>query len=138
MSHLPVTPFLRNVLLADAVVSGGAALVMLLGGPLLQSLVHLPAWMMLGGGATLVAYAVFVGWLSRRESVPRALVWALVVINVVWAVDCGLIAFASWWQPSLLGQAFLGVQIAAVLLFAELQFIALQRDRASGVRRVHA
>lgn len=134
MSHLPVTPFLRNVFLADAVVSGGAALVMLLGGSPLQSLLQLPSWLMLGGGATLVAYAVFVGWLSRRDRVPRALVWALVVVNVVWAVDCALITFASWWQPSGLGQAFLGVQIAAVLVFAALQFIALQRDRVSGMR----
>jgi hypothetical protein len=137
MSHLHVTPFLRNVFLADAVVSGGAALLMLLGGGALQALLQLPAWLMLGGGATLVAYAVFVGWLSRRESVPRALVWALVVLNVGWAFDCALIAFASWWQPSGLGQAFLGVQIVAVLVFAELQFVALQRDRASGAR-VHA
>ncbi|MET0333902.1 MAG: hypothetical protein ABW190_06495 [Rhizobacter sp.] len=137
MSHLPVSTFLRNVLLADAVVSGAAALVMLAGGSWLQALLQLPAWVMLGGGATLLAYAVFVGWLSKRRSVPRALVWSLVVINLGWALDCAVLAFGGWWQPSGLGQAFLGVQIAAVLVFAELQFVALRRDRASGVR-VHA
>ena len=137
MSHLNVTPFLRKVLLADAVVSGAAGLVMLAGGAALQALLQLPGWLMLGGGATLVAYAAFLGWLSRRASVPRGLVWALVVLNVGWALDCALIAFGGWLQPSGLGQAFLGVQIAAVLVFAELQFIALQRGRAPGAQ-VHA
>ncbi|MCR5882705.1 hypothetical protein LRS03_07490 [Rhizobacter sp. J219] len=132
MSNLHVTPFLRNVLRADAAVSAGAALVMLLGGSALQTLLQLPAWLMLGGGAALVAYVVFVAWMSRRDSVPRALVWTLVAINVGWAFDCALLAFASWLQPSAWGQAFLGVHIVTVLVFAELQYVALQRARASG------
>jgi hypothetical protein len=134
MSHLPVTPFLRNVLLADAAVSAVAALVMLLGGQALQALLQLPAWLLVGAGAALVAYTVFVGWMSRRESAPRALVWVLVAINLGWAFDCALIAFASWLQLSAWGQAFLGVHIVTVLVFAHLQYTALQRGRAMGSR----
>lgn len=132
MSHVHVTPFLRKVLLADAVVSAAAALLMLAGGRPLQDLLQVPAWLLLGPGAALVAYAVFVSWLSRRSSVPRALVWALIVINVGWAFDCALIAFASWLQPSVWGQAFLGVHIVTVLVFARLQYASLQREPARG------
>lgn len=132
MSHLPVTPFLRNVLRADAVVSAAAALVMLLGGSALQSLLQLPAWLMLGGGLALVAYAAIVAWMSGRENVPRGWVWALVAVNIAWAFDCALIAFASPLQPSALGHAFLGVHIATVLVFAHLQHMALQRGHPAG------
>lgn len=132
MSHLPVTPFLRYVLRTDAVVSGAAALLMLLGGGALQSLLQLPAWLMFGAGAALVAYVVFIAWLSQRERVPRALVWTLVAINVGWAFDCALLSFASGLQPSAWGQAFLALHIVTVLVFAELQYIALQRGKASG------
>lgn len=135
MSHLPVTSFLRNVLLADAVVSGAVAVLMLAGGRPLQDLLQLPAWLLVGPGAVLMAYALFVGWLSRRSSVPRAIVWTLIVINVGWAFDCALIAFASWLQPSAWGQAFLGVHIVAVLVFARLQYAGLQREPA---RSAHA
>ena len=133
MTHLHVTPFLRKVLQADAAVTTVAALAMLLGGSALQTLLQLPAWLLLGGGAALVAYVVFAVWVSQRDRVPRALVWALVAINVGWAFDCALLAFASWLQPSAWGYAFLGVHIVTVLVFAELQYVALQRERASGV-----
>lgn len=133
MSHLHVTPFLRNVLRADAAVSAVAALVMLLGGSALQSLLQLPAGLLLGAGSALVAYVVFAMWLSQRDTVPRGLIWTLVVINVGWAFDCALLAFASWLQPSAWGHAFLGAHIVTVLVFAQLQYMALQRGRASGV-----
>ncbi|MBL0731060.1 hypothetical protein [Piscinibacter sp. HJYY11] len=134
MSHLSVTPFLRNVLIADGAMGVVTALVMLLGSDVLQPLLQLPAWLMLVGGAVLAAYGLLVGWLSRRGSLPRGLLWALVVFNLAWAFDFALVAFASWLQPSALGQAFLGAHIVAGLLFAQLQYMALQRDRALGGR----
>jgi hypothetical protein len=136
MSQMPVTSFVRNVFLADALVSGAAAAVMLLGGAWLQQLLQLPAWLMWSGGLTLAAYAAFVGWLSRRDRLPRALVWAVLAVNLVWAIDCSALAFSGWMTPSLFGQFFLLAQVAAVLVFAELQFVCLRRD--VGVRRLSA
>ncbi|MBX3619919.1 MAG: hypothetical protein KF891_08035 [Rhizobacter sp.] len=133
-SRLPVTRFVRNVLLADAVVSGAAAAVMLLGGEWLYELLQLPAWLMVSGGLTLVAYTALVGWLSRRPSVARPVVWAVVAVNVVWAIDCATIAFGGWLQPSLWGQLFLGAHIATVLVFAELQLMCLRRASRPGAQ----
>lgn len=132
MSHLTVTPFVRNVFLADAVVSGAAGAVMLLGGAWLQSLLQLPGWLMLSGGVTLLAYAAGVAWMSRRQALPRRLVWAVLAINVVWAIDCTALAFSGWMSPSLFGQFFLMAQVAAVLVFAELQYVCLRRAAAPG------
>ena len=127
MSQMPVTRFVRHVFLADAAVSGAAAAVMLLGGAWLQALLQLPAWLMWSGGVTLAAYAAFVTWMSGRERLPRGLVWATLTINLVWAIDCAALAFSGWLSPSLFGQVFLLAQAAAVLIFAELQFVCLRR-----------
>jgi hypothetical protein len=121
--------FLRNVLLADAAVSGAAAAAMLLGGSWLQSLLNLPGELLLPAGLVLAAYAGLVAWLARRESLPRVTVWALIACNVAWAADCVAIAIAPWFAPNALGQAFLGLQVVAVLAFAELQFMALRRPQ---------
>lgn len=132
MAHLLVSRFVRNVFLADAVVSGAAAVVMLLGGHWLQAVLQLPAWLMLGGGATLVAYAALVGWLSRRDRIARPVVWAVLAVNLLWALDCAVLAWGGWLQPSVWGQLFLGAQVAAVLVFAELQYVCLRRAREPG------
>ena len=127
MSHVQVTRFVRNVLLADAGVSFGAGAVMAGGGAALQSLLGLPGALLVPAGLFLLAYAAALAWLSRRERLPRPVLWVLVVGNVVWAIECGVIAFGGIYAPSGLGQAFLWVQVAAVLVFAELQFICLRR-----------
>jgi hypothetical protein len=132
MSQLAVTRFVRNVFLADAVVSAAAGAVMLLGGAWLQDLLQLPAWLMLSGGLTLMVYAAGVAWMSQRTRLPRSLVWAVFAINLLWAIDCSALAFSGWMSPSLFGQFFLLAQVAAVLVFAELQYVCLRRAASPG------
>ena len=127
MSHVQVNRFVRNVLLADAGVSAAAGAVMVFGGTALQSLLGLPGALLLPAGLFLFGYAAALGWLSRRERLPRLVLWALVLGNVVWAIECGVIAFGGSHAPTALGQAFLAVNIVAVLVFADLQFICLRR-----------
>ncbi|HET7793040.1 MAG TPA: hypothetical protein VFL64_06610 [Rhizobacter sp.] len=127
MSQVLVSRFVRNVLLADAGVSAAAGAVMVLGGAALQALLGLPGSLLLPAGLFLFGYAAALAWLSRRERLPRAVMWVLVLGNVVWAADCGLIAFGAGFAPTTWGQALLGVQIVAVLVFAELQFVCLRR-----------
>ncbi|MBC7954489.1 MAG: hypothetical protein H7Y33_01295 [Cytophagales bacterium] len=131
MSQMLISSFLRRVLLADAAVSLAAGAVMVLGGAWLQGLLQLPALLLVPSGLSLFGYAALLGWLARRASVRRDAVWLLVVGNLAWAVACLAIAAGVAFAPSVLGQAFLGAQVIAVLVFAELQFMALRRAGAA-------
>jgi predicted membrane protein len=131
MSHLPVSTFLRRVLLADAVLSLPSGAAMALGGGLLAPWLGLPTWLLVPGGGALVAYAVLLYWMARRPSVPRVALQAFIGFNLVWAIDCVAIAAGVGFSPTPLGLAFLGMHVAAGLVFAELQFMGLRRESAA-------
>lgn len=127
MSMIQPSVFLRRVLLADAVVSAAVGALMAAGANALQGLLGLPSSLLLVAGLSLFPYAGYLVWLATRAAVPRAAVWAPVVLNVVWAIDCVLVLFAAGLRPTWLGEAFVAVQIVTVLVFAELEFIGLRR-----------
>lgn len=134
--------FLRRVLFADAAVSAVVGAVMALGANLLQTLLNLPAALLLVAGVSLFPYAAYLVWLATRQQVPRAAVWVPIVLNVVWAADCVLLLLAAGLAPNALGVAFVVIQIVTVLAFAELEFIGLRRalslPRAAADQRLHA
>lgn len=134
MSHVPVTPLLRGVFVFDALASAGVGALTLLGGAWLQQWLQLPRWLLVSASVVLLAYGLYMGWLSRRERVSRPLLWALVAFNVAWAVECVALAFGGWLSPSGWGQAYLVAQVPVVLLVAELQFVCLRRAREPGAR----
>jgi len=125
----PIQPtvFLRRVLWADAIVSAAVGVVMALGANALQGLLGLPASLLALAGVALFPYAAYVAWLATRRAVPRAAIWAAIVVNLVWAIDCAFALFGSGLRPTWLGEAFIVMQIATVLVFAELEFIGLKR-----------
>ncbi len=131
MSHVSVSTFLRRVLVADGAIGLASGLLMALGGTWLEGLLGVPAWLLVPAGLSLFVYTAAVVWMARRASVPRLAVWALVAINLAWALDCVAVAAGPWFAPSMLGQAFLAAHVIAVLVFAELQFMALRRDGAA-------
>ncbi len=131
MSHVSVSSFLRKVLMADGAIGLVSGLVMALGGAALEGLLGLPAWLLVPAGLSLFVYTAAVFWMALRESVPRGAVWALVAINVAWAVDCVAIAAGPWFEPTRLGLAFLAANVVNVLVFAELQYMALRRGGAA-------
>ena len=65
--------------------------------------------------------------LARRDVLPRTGVWAVIVSNVAWAVDCVALLLTGWIDPTLLGVAFILVQAVVVAAFAELQVVGLRR-----------
>ena len=119
--------FLRNVLLADALVSGATGLLMTLAAGVLEPILQVPATLLRGAGLALIPYAAFVAVLARREALPRGAVWAVVACNAVWAVDCVALLFTGWIDPTLLGVAFILMQALVVAAFAELQVVGLRR-----------
>jgi hypothetical protein len=119
--------FLRQVLLADAVVSGATGALMALGAGVLEPLLGVPATLLRGAGLALVPYAAFVAMLARRDAEPRGVVWAAIASNALWAVDCVALLLTGWIQPSALGLAFVLLQAVVVAVFAELQVVGLRR-----------
>ena len=120
--------FLRRVLAADAVASGGAGLLLAFGGAPLQTLTGLPTEMSQPIGAFLVGYAAIVAWIASRAVVRAALVWAVGVVNLLWTVEslamlgAGLLALTPIGYSLILGQA------AAVAAFAVLEMLGMRRS----------
>jgi hypothetical protein len=119
--------FLRNALLADALVSGATGALMALAAGLLEPILQVPATLLRVAGLALLPYAAFVAMLARRDVLPRGMVWAVVACNALWALDCVALLFTGWIDPSLLGVAFVLMQAVVVAAFAELQVVGLRR-----------
>lgn len=127
MSRLTMTPFLRNVLRVDAVLSALTALAMMADAEPLSAWTGLPAAALTALGAALVPWAALLGWLSSRDKVANVAVGAVVALNFVWVVDCGLAAFGAFSVPQGLGVVLLGVQAFGTFVIAELEWMAMRR-----------
>jgi small-conductance mechanosensitive channel len=123
------SPLLRWALLADALASGGMALLLLLLAAPLAGLLAIPERFLFEVGVILVPYAALVGYLGTRERLPTWIVWAVIAANILWVLDSVLLTMSDWIEPSALGLAFVYGQALAVAAFAELQFIGLRRSR---------
>ena len=119
--------FLAFALGADAVASGATGALMLFGAGPLAGLLGLPEPLLRAAGLALLPFAAFVGWLATRERPSRPLVWAVVVVNLLWVVDSAALLLSGWVAPTALGYAFVIAQAVAVAVLAELQVIAQRR-----------
>ena len=120
--------FLSRALLADAIFSGVAAVALALGAGALAPLLHLPEALLRETGLFLIAYTALVGWLAARASVPKALVWLVIVGNTAWTLGSITLLVSGAVSPNLLGQVFVVAQAIATGVFAELQFIGLRKS----------
>jgi hypothetical protein len=128
------TSFLRRVWWADAAVSAVVGAAMAGAAGLLAELVGLPARLLAVAGLSLLPYAAFLAWLATRQAVPRAAAWAPVLLNVVWAIDCVVLALMQA-EAMPLRVGFIAVQAVTVLVFAELEFTGLRRAPAAARAR---
>jgi hypothetical protein len=121
------TPFLRRVLMLDAVATGATGLLMTFFASTLTGLLAIPGTLLFYAGLILLPYALLVAWLARRDTLPRWAIWAVIVTNVLWAMDSVLLAMSGWIGPNALGLAFIIMQALVVVAFAELQYVGLRR-----------
>ena len=122
-----MTPFLRNILAADAAISGAAAILMSVGAPYLSPLLGLPAGLLFWAGVVLVPFVALLLATLRRQSVPRLIMIDIIAVNALWvAVSFGLL-FSGLVSPNALGIAFVAAQALAVAVLAELQFVGMRR-----------
>jgi hypothetical protein len=127
------SPFLRNALRADAAISAVAGAAMLFGAALLAPPTGLPEALLFGAGLAMIPFVAYVAWLSGRPTVPVWMVWSVIGMNAVWAVDCAWAAFGAGLSPTGFGLAFLAMQAATVLVLAELEFTGLRRARGGAM-----
>ena len=119
--------FLRRVLAVDAISSGAMGLAMLSFGSFIAQLLNLPVDLIRDAGLVLLPFAAFVGYIASREHPPRAGVWIIIALNVVWVVDSIVLLFTGWVEPNALGYSFVIAQAVVVGVFAELEYIGLKR-----------
>ena len=122
---------LRRALLADAIFSGVGAVGFTLGAGVFSSLFNLPEALLRETGLFLIAYAIFVGWLGMRPSMPRALVMIVVAGNAAWTLASIALLFSGAVSPNLLGEIVVVMQAIATGVFAELQYIGLRKSGAT-------
>ena len=120
-------PSLRRALLVDAAASGTMGLAFAMASRPVSGLLGLPAVILFWVGLFLVAFAGFLIWLARRPSMPRSLVGAVVVGNLLWVAGSLAILPAGLVDLTGLGVAVVLVQAAAVAGFAAIEYGGLRQ-----------
>jgi len=123
---LNVTAYLRKVLLADAAVSGAAAVLMIAGAGILGPILALPASLIFWAGIVLVPFVALLFAVARRETVSRMVMADIVIINMAWVIASFGIMIAGLVEPNLLGVLFISAQALAVALLTVLQYAGLR------------
>jgi len=133
MNSVPLSLFLRRVLLFDAATCLITGTVMLTASGTVERLLAIPAPLSRVLAVVLLVFGAAVARVAtRRELLGSTVwaVWAIVAMNALWAVESILALAFGWLEPNSLGRAFIIAQAVAVAVIAELQFIGLRRAKA--------
>jgi hypothetical protein len=134
MNSHPIVPgpFLRAVLKLDAGLSAATALLFTAGGTALAAATGAPATLLLAIGLALVPWVALLLWVATRPAVPAALVWLVIGLNAVWALDCALVAlgFGAGFGlvPTAAGVGFAAAQATGTALLAAFEWVGLRRS----------
>jgi hypothetical protein len=123
--------FLRRVLLADAVLSSGMALLLIAAASAIASITALPAGLLAGAGWALVPWVALVMFAATRDPLRALLVWAIVALNAVWAIESVALLFADSIEATVFGVFFVLSQAIVVAVLAALQAAGLRAMRRS-------
>jgi hypothetical protein len=108
--RVPISPFLRSVLLLDAAMSGAAAVLLVAGAAFLAPLLALPQPLLFWAGLLLVPWTLTLLVLARQTEVSRLILYDVVAVNVLWVVASFGILIAGMVAPNLLGAGFVIVR----------------------------
>lgn len=119
---------LRNVkvlLGVDAAVCLAGAVGLVAAAGVLAPATGLPEGLLRGAGLVLLPWVAFLAWCASRTVPPRRAVLAVVVLNLLWAVDSVLLLASGWVAPNATGVTLVLVQAAMGAGVAVLQALAL-------------
>jgi hypothetical protein len=118
---------LRFALKTDAAMTAANGLAYLAGFALLDGWLGVPAALLAGVGAFLLAFAVFVGRVATQAEISRVAAGGIVAANALWAVDSVILLLVDGFTPTLAGQIVIALQAAGVAGLAALQYAGLRR-----------
>ncbi len=116
---------LKVLLGVDAAVCLAGAIGLLAAAGALASATGLPEGLLRGAGLVLLPWVAFLAWCASRARPPRRAVLAVVVLNLLWAVDSVLLLATGWVAPNGWFAALVLVQAAMGAGIAVLQALAL-------------
>jgi hypothetical protein len=119
---------LRRSLLADAILTSIAGIVLVLAARPLGVFLNLEPAMLEIAGLIFFPVGAFAGWLGTRPRVHRSLVIVVIVLNALWAVDSVLLLLTRWVETTPMGEFFVIGQAVIVAIIAELELIGLRRS----------
>lgn len=126
---------LRRALQLDTLATGAMAVLLTFGAGYLASFLNLPEAFLRFSGVALIGWTAIVGFLAIRETMSKAIVWAVIAGNAVWTIDSLALLATNWIAPNTLGIAFIVMQAIAVGLFAELQYMGLRKSESAVAAR---
>jgi hypothetical protein len=126
MTIIRSAPLLRRVLWLDALVCASLGLLLTLAAAVLAPALELPADLLQTAGWMLIPVALCLAILASRERLPRVFVWAVIVLNSLWAVQSCALLLTDWVAPNVGGYAFVLAQAAVTLLLAEFEYRGLR------------
>lgn len=127
MKAIVPSPFLRQVLRADAAVSLAVAVPQVLGASALQAPLDLPGALLAGSGVFLFGYAALLLVMARSRTVWLPLLALVIAGNVGWAAACAALPALDL-ASGAFGKLYLLAQAVAVLAFAWLEYVGVRRS----------
>jgi hypothetical protein len=119
---------LRRALLTDATLAAISAFALVVAADPLGDLFSLPSAALRIAGVIFIPFAALAGWLGTRPRVHRTLVFVVIVLNALWAVDSVLILLTKWVETTPLGEMFVIGQALVIAVIAEVEFLGLRRS----------
>ena len=120
--------FLRRVLLADAVSTAAAGVLMIAAADAVEPMLRLPVALVSYSGVSFLPFAAVVGLAATRAALPRGAVWGIIAYNALWAVASVALLLSGAVRPAPAGYAFVIAQAAFVAVMAELEYVGLRRS----------
>ncbi len=122
------SPFLRWVLFADAGTCLATGMLMMVDAEALAQLSGLPTGLLRYAGLSLVPFAAFLVYLATRKTFRQSMVWAVILLNVLWTADSILLLLTGWIAPTELGYTLVVAQAVGVAVLAALEYVGLRKS----------
>ncbi len=128
---IELSPFLRRVLLADAIFSGVSAVSLISGAAPFAALFELPEPLLRGTGLFLILYTALVGWLATRQATAKAWVATVIAGNAAWTLASIALLLSGAVNPDAFGEIVVVLQAVATGVLAELQYLGMRKSRSA-------
>ena len=122
--------FLKNVLRANAIFSTVSGLVFILFAGSLASLLGITNSLVLVGlGAVILPFAIYVYKVSTMDTLNSKLVWVIIELDVLWVVASAVLLLTNLVPLTLAGKWVVGLTAEIVAVFAILEYVGLRKAR---------